>query len=242
MIEKKFTELVRSFLQGEIGPTESTWLVEELHKRRDRRDLFMEKMEEYLEYDAGPARRESDRQLRELLTRDLTTIQVRDIELAKPRRSTPIPSAEIPEQYQQGGGRSEPLKVNEPKEYFTEKVEKLEEERSLLMPVLGILIIIATFFVLIQFSSLEEDSVDEAELANIEENASENATAFREVNEFLAENRGSSNVEVEEEGDASAEVSGPIKTPVSLADLVGGDSSNSGSTAGADDALVLQNP
>tara|TARA_R100000027_G_scaffold42073_3_gene31435 strand:- start:31614 stop:32351 length:738 start_codon:yes stop_codon:yes gene_type:complete len=245
MIERKFTELVEAFLKGEIGPTESTWLVEELHKRRDRRDLFSEKIEDYLEFQAGPRRRESDRQLRELLTRDLTTIVVRDIELAKPRRSAPVAAPEIPAAYQSRRESDDPVVKREAKEYVAERMEVPQQEKSLVMPILGILIIIGTFFVMFEFSSLKGDEELAEEKEEAVEDATNDATAFREVTEYLSET--SSPSESESQTEADDEQSEPARTgqelePVSLVDLVGGESENTAGAGSSDEPVVLQNP
>ena len=113
MIEKKFKSLVDSFLRGEISSAETAWMAEDLHHRRERRDLFIERIEDYLDLFlrlADPV----DERLRQLLLKDLSHVDVRDIERAMPRQRNQIPAREIEEWRggePRGGGRGFPPRI-----------------------------------------------------------------------------------------------------------------------------------
>jgi len=96
MLEKKFREVLYTFLKGESSALEITWLLQDLHKRRERRDLFVELVEEFLTERAGPERRASDQRLRALLSRALLEVDENDLQMAMPRRGRPFTSYEAP--------------------------------------------------------------------------------------------------------------------------------------------------
>ncbi|MGE9290038.1 MAG: hypothetical protein ACQKBT_03550 [Puniceicoccales bacterium] len=245
MIEKKFKDLVLAFLKGEIGPAEMDWLVGDLRQRRDRRDLFADAVEYYLENEAGPARRVSDQNLRELLVKDLAQVDVRELERAMPRRSTLTSMANVskPASSEDEKGSMDPAEKVE--EILFEKPPPQREDRSFAMPIIGILIILLTFFFMVRFSSIKKDEKEAEELAR-EKQASElsDAAAFRQADEFLSAShlKESSSSSDEEETTTSSDDSS--EAPVSLVDLVGADSDKSDAqTAKAgDEILVFENP
>ncbi|WP_185694761.1 hypothetical protein [Puniceicoccus vermicola] len=250
MIEKKFKDLVLVFLQGEISPAEIEWLVGDLHARRDRRDLFAEAIEYYLENEAGPARRVSDQRLRDILLRDLSKIEVRDLELAMPRRRASNFSPEEREaKLQEGEAVAEPKRTERVAEILFDKPPPPSDDRSMVLPIVGVLIIVLTFFLMVRFSSLKNDEevADAAELKKARELS--DAAAFRQANEFISESNLDEDKESADEGEEIEAVSDKKiadEPPVSLVDLVGGKKEAEDSTSDAaevgDQILIFNNP
>lgn len=236
MIERKFRDLVRGFLCGEISPAETSWMVEDLHRRRERRDLFIEMVEEYLEdFPVSGEDSLSVHNLRELLLRDLTTVDERDIQRAVPRHRSPIAAKEIEEEMirrvpaQEDRGESPPRRREEEPAMPFDAPEQPVEDRSYALPLIGILTIIVTFVFMVRFSSLEGDSASRSEdVDSTLERELSDSEAVRRAEEFLAEQRIDPSAPAEEESlvpdtadPAEAQAPAGIQAPVSLSDLVG---------------------
>ena len=234
MIEKKFKSLLESFLRGDISAAETVWMVEDLRQKRERRDLFIEEIEDYLErFSSGPAE-SSDEHLRQLLLKDLSRVDVSDIERATPRQRRAIPAKEIEErsQLRDAGweddeglekGRKRALPVEH---HHGEKHAALGEDRSYVLPVLGILMIVGTFVLLVRLSSPGNREADQGDpiSAAISEGLSD-SEAVRRANEFLAERRPAVEIDAdgaeEDDGESGEPVDSVLVPPVSLVDLVG---------------------
>ncbi|MFP4353367.1 MAG: hypothetical protein ACLFSZ_10725 [Puniceicoccaceae bacterium] len=260
MIEKKFKSLVGSFLLGEISPAETEWMVEDLREKRERRDLFIEQVEEYLERCSSGVADPCAEHLRELLLKDLSRVGVRDVERATPRQRRPIPAREIEEHRQrpETGWELDEGSARDRKRVFSGGNQPVEEprvlgaDRSYVLPVLGILIMVATFVFMVRFSSLEtrdeeqEDPGDPISAA-IREGLSD-SEAVRRANEFLEErSEEAETAEEESGGDAAAGPLDPVMAPpVSLAELIGlpkgGAGSSPGVSAGVDDGFLIRVP
>lgn len=243
MIERKFRELVQCYLRGEISPAEMSWMVEDLHRKRDRRDQFVEEVEDFLETRARDPRAPSDRNLRELLVRDLSEIPEREVERAMPRRHNPIAAKEIEEdrrrrpsleEFEEAGAASVPpttASFGETAERMPfEKPEPVDEDRSYVLPFVGIAILVGTFFLMIRFSSLDSDEADENQSAEpAAGEAISDSEALRRTSEFLEEDLVGASGErpLETDVDAALDDSpaesddGTGISPVSLADLIG---------------------
>lgn len=234
MIEKKFKSLLESFLRGDISAAETVWMVEDLRQKRERRDLFIEEIEDYLErFSSGPAE-SSDEHLRQLLLKDLSRVDVSDIERATPRQRRAIPAKEIEERSQRRDagweedeglekGRKRALPVEH---HHGEKHAAPGEDRSYVLPVLGILMIVGTFVLLVRLSSPGNREADQGDpiSAAISEGLSD-SEAVRRANEFLAERRPAVEIDAdgaeEDDGESGEPVDSVLVPPVSLVDLVG---------------------
>lgn len=259
MIEKKFKSLLESFLRGDISAAETVWMVEDLRQKRERRDLFIEEIEDYLErFSSGPAE-SSDEHLRQLLLKDLSRVDVSDIERATPRQRRAIPAKEIEERSQrrEAGweedeglekGRKRALPVEH---HHGEKHAAPGEDRSYVLPVLGILMIVGTFVLLVRLSSPGNREADQGDpiSAAISEGLSD-SEAVRRANEFLAERRPAVEIDAdgaeEDDGESGEPVDSVLVPPVSLGELVGfpngeADSFPSG-TVDVDDLLPNRMP
>lgn len=225
MIEKKFKDLLTSYFSGEIGHAEIVWMAEDLHKRRERRDLFIERIEDYLENEAGPARRDSDKRLRALLVKDLSQIDIREIELAMPRgRSQSLDqiTESINEESRADHSLTRRASVRGQEIRYDDPVVR-GKDRSFVMPVVGVAIIVVTFFLMVRFSSIEEDR-QKAEEAAMEEQAKflSDATALQNASEFISENF--KELAAAEEESESSEAQVPLNEqapPISLIELIG---------------------
>ncbi len=257
MIEKKFKSLVESFLRGDISSAETVWMVEDLHRKRERRDLFIEEVENYLERVPSGSADSSDERLRQLLLKDLAQVDVSDVERATPRRPRPIPAREIEERrrgretaweeaegFEKGRGRA--LSTEH---HHGEKHASVEEDRSYVLPVLGILIIIGTFVFMVRFSSLEEGEEKKSDpmSAAISEGLSD-SEAVRRANEFLAERRAAvEETEEESDGEVAEPAASVLAPPASLVDLIGSPKGEAGGASPGrvgdmDDLLLIRMP
>jgi hypothetical protein len=194
--------------------------------------------------------------LRELLVRDLSEIPEREVERAMPRRHSPIAAKEIEEdrrrrpsleEFEEAGAASAPPTTASSGETAErkpfEKPEPVDEDRSYVLPVVGIAILVGTFFLMIRFSSLDSDEAAEnqsAEPATGE--AISDSEALRRASEFLEEDLVGASGERPLEADVDAALDdspaesddGAGISPVSLADLI--DESRIGAGAGQTDS------
>jgi len=186
MIEKKFKELVGQFLQGTIGPTEITWITEELQQKRSRRDLFIEQVEDLLEgLSQSDAENERFAPLRRLLLRDLSRVAESDLQRALPRlrqdRETTFPETQ--------GKPPEPVRrrsrLRKPEPVAASSTPE-EEGSPWTAPLIGLLLIALVGFMIV-YSSLEGDSDSAKEKASAEEETSQklpSASVIRSANEM----------------------------------------------------------
>lgn|GEM_PF-3232638 len=222
MIEKRFRDLVNSYLHGNIGPAEVSWVVGDLVKSRDRRDLFIEKIEESLISLKRDSNERACTSLRALLRKDLSQIKVEDLQRAMPSVGT---SPNVMRNRADGvSGRSYEQKRTPLKSTVVEARRKTdateESEQSYALPVIGILIIIGTFFFMVNFSSLSSDKKESEEETALTEHISD-AEALRQTAEFLNIEGGDG--KTDEAGSFSEEdriLTSERPKPVSLVDLV----------------------
>jgi len=235
MLEKKFRDLLFSFLNGKVSPLEVSWIAEDLRDRRDRRDLFSEIVEEFLNEFSGQVDATSEQRLRELLARDLSSINDRDLERAMPRKG----GAEIASDVSDAGvdpaeeGIAEEIKSSgfrRTEEIVFEKPTIAPEERSWVLPVLGILVIIGAFYFMVRFSSLDRDRENAQEEAVDQRDVSD-AALFFETDEYLSGVQASSDDMLlsleDQEGDGEATTPGVGGFSLSLENLIRNDSSGS---------------
>jgi len=226
MLEKKFKDILDSYLHGAASRVELTWMAEDLTKRRDRRDLFTERVEDFIVSARKANGESSGSALSELLLRDLSKIEVGHLEKAMPERrrgfSQDGSSASKPAWHRIG---ERPSIRSAVRSEVPEKNEPVEEGRSYAFPVIGILLIILVFAAMIRFSSIQEDrrEAEELEREKLESTVSLQSSVL-ETTDFLAESK---LINESEEFDAGNEVeSGEtsplgLNRPVSLSDLVG---------------------
>ncbi|MEM0965893.1 MAG: hypothetical protein AAGJ81_07085 [Verrucomicrobiota bacterium] len=225
MIERRFRELVHSYLSGSVSPTELSWVVEDLHRRRERRDLFLVLVEDFLE-----ASKQSDNEnqpLKGLLLKDLTHIEQRDLERAMPRQDPLVSSMEQiqgrePKEDDVDEGELHTNRVRlESKRSKPASRRVVEEERSFVLPIIGLLILLVSLIFMIRFSSFESSSGGKDEEADLSEEIPD-ASAFRQATEFLEDGQF-----VQESIGTSLEEVGPepgltvSNQPISLVDLIG---------------------
>ncbi len=250
MLERKFKDLIISFFRAELGAAEISWMVEDLQTRRDRRDLFIEAVQSYLEHEAGPGRRSSDERLRDLLVKDLTQIDERDLERAMSRRPSPLPAVETPTQAEDLEPDSELEGAEKVAEVIFERPIR-KEDRSFFLPVTGVLVIIVTFVLMVRFSSLGPDAEETSDIVAEEEAARFSGTSvFRETEDFLSDSGFQVNSDkLQESSPSDGSLVRSRVSPISLADLIGGGSLASGGGDRAEKAssetepmLILKNP
>ncbi len=192
MIERKFKELVHSFLHGEISAAEVSWIVEDLHRKRERRDLFNEIVEEFLrDFPNSGDESLAVRNLRELILRDLTTINDRDLRRAAPRQTTSYSAKDIEEsQPKQMPEDEAPVREHRRRSQHSHFASSRPSgrERSVALPVIGILVLLTTLFLMIRFASVESDPQDmEGDLDSRLQREMTDSEAFRQAEEFLSE-------------------------------------------------------
>lgn len=248
MIEKKFRSLVQLFFAGSVNAIELSWLAEELRDRRDRRDLFLDLAQEFLEDRAADARHPDPfESLRKILIRDLSEVTEKDLRRAMPSNLSSVSSGEdapAPRRSQPEVFHHKPLK---PYPVATEPPGVFEEEssRSRTGVLVGLLIIAVVGF-MVAYSSLDigntsspkdEEAADPAEVKKLPQ-----VSVIRQVNELIGTEDASQGWESFDQtasdlnGDPNIAPSPLRAEPLSLPDLLGSPqegSSNVGSQATA---------
>lgn len=195
MIERKFRELVEQLFDGNTSPTEIAWITEELQRKRERRDLFIELVEEFLEdYPAKQGEAEPYGPLRRLLLRDLSRITESDLHRAAPsaprgRTEVDLSAAEV-----DSGPQERRRKRLDPGEISFENREIEPEEGSRIGPLVCVLVLAVIAF-MVSYASLESDPEPEKtaeEPQTKDRDGLPDASLIRRANEMLTESHDSS--------------------------------------------------